>query len=332
MTAVVATSTPGSGAVGPAPRWGTVRTVLRLHRAALLLWGLAVLGLTGWLVWLTEVTAVEERARMEACDLAGQDWCDTTFSTFGFGAPLGWIGLLSAHAFLAVAAFAGGALIGRELENGTARFAWTQGVPPTRWLTAELAVPALVVTVGATLLVLVYRWVRGANEDLLMGTGWMEDHDFVARGPVAVAYAVCAVAVGALTALLLRRALPALGVSVAVTWLFVRVLTEYRSALWPAVSRSSATQVLDPPDTAWALETGAVVHGRRVPDVQFWQCEGTAAFRRGCLDDRGVTGFYTTYHPESHFWPLQLVETGIVLAVAALAAAAAFRVLRRRTA
>jgi hypothetical protein len=36
-------------------------------------------------------------------------------------------------------------------------------------------------------------------------------------------------------------------------------------------------------------------------------------------------------HPASHFWPLQLVETGIVLAVAALATAAAFALLRRRT-
>jgi hypothetical protein len=36
-------------------------------------------------------------------------------------------------------------------------------------------------------------------------------------------------------------------------------------------------------------------------------------------------------HPSAHFWPLQLVETGIVLAVAALATTAAFLVLRRRT-
>jgi hypothetical protein len=38
------------------------------------------------------------------------------------------------------------------------------------------------------------------------------------------------------------------------------------------------------------------------------------------------------YHPDSHFWPLHLVETGIVLAVTAAATAAAFRLLHRRTA
>ncbi|WP_234441807.1 hypothetical protein [Streptomyces sp. WM6386] len=38
-----------------------------------------------------------------------------------------------------------------------------------------------------------------------------------------------------------------------------------------------------------------------------------------------------TYHPQSHFWPLHLVETGIVLTVTALATAAAFLLLARRT-
>ncbi|MFD4142619.1 MULTISPECIES: hypothetical protein [unclassified Streptomyces] len=35
-------------------------------------------------------------------------------------------------------------------------------------------------------------------------------------------------------------------------------------------------------------------------------------------------------HPTSHFWPLQLVETGIVLTLTAALTTAAFVVLRRR--
>ncbi|MEU6015011.1 hypothetical protein ABZ826_13465 [Streptomyces sp. NPDC047515] len=50
-----------------------------------------------------------------------------------------------------------------------------------------------------------------------------------------------------------------------------------------------------------------------------------------CLADKDITLRYLVdYHPASHFWPLQLVETGILLALAALAVALAFRVLRRR--
>jgi len=51
-----------------------------------------------------------------------------------------------------------------------------------------------------------------------------------------------------------------------------------------------------------------------------------------CGAEHHVVAAYRDYHPASHFWPLQLVETGIVLALAAAAVLAAFRLLRRRTA
>ncbi|MBC2865717.1 hypothetical protein [Streptomyces mexicanus] len=59
-----------------------------------------------------------------------------------------------------------------------------------------------------------------------------------------------------------------------------------------------------------------------------WAASGSAwTVRSG----RDAHGYYAVYHPQSHFWPLQLTETGIVLAVTVLATAAAFTVLRRRT-
>lgn len=48
-----------------------------------------------------------------------------------------------------------------------------------------------------------------------------------------------------------------------------------------------------------------------------------------CMRDRGGVTPFAEVHPASHYWPLQLVETGILLALAALAVFAAFRVLRR---
>lgn len=47
------------------------------------------------------------------------------------------------------------------------------------------------------------------------------------------------------------------------------------------------------------------------------------------MDALGVTQRYVDYHPESHRWPLQLVESGILLAAAALAVYLAYRLLRR---
>ncbi|MEV1064734.1 ABC transporter permease subunit [Streptomyces sp. NPDC050263] len=338
MTAVAPESTPDSmparavrGGADGRRSWGLARTVLRVHRAALTVWALAVIGLSGWLVCATEVGAASKRAAVEACDRTDQDWCDTTMGWTGYGPSVEWIGLLTGYLFLAVAAFAGSALIGRELESGTARLAWTQGVSPTRWLAAKLAVPALAVTVGATALVLVYRWAWAADQDPL-SNGWKAGSAFLARGPATVAYALCALAVGTLIALLLRRTLPALAVSVATTGLLGYVVAQFRDSFWPALTITSTTQDVEYPDSAWELENGAVIHGRRDPDFDIWQCDGTVAEGRRCLDDLGFSGTYLTYHPESHYWPLQLVESGVVLAVAAAATTAAFLLLRRRTA
>ncbi|MFI5828593.1 hypothetical protein ACIA6C_15280 [Streptomyces sp. NPDC051578] len=53
--------------------------------------------------------------------------------------------------------------------------------------------------------------------------------------------------------------------------------------------------------------------------------------RGGGGDISGPVDFIgTRYHPESHFWPLQLLESALVLALAAAAIVAAFAFLRRR--
>ncbi|POX52751.1 hypothetical protein C3489_17425 [Streptomyces sp. Ru71] len=72
--------------------------------------------------------------------------------------------------------------------------------------------------------------------------------------------------------------------------------------MWPTRTRATA-QPVDLPEHAWELSGG-----------------------------RNADGYYVVFHPESHYWPLQLVECGIVLALAATATATAFTLLRRRTA
>ena len=109
------------------------------------------------------------------------------------------------------------------------------------------------------------------------------------------------------------------------------VLEFNRTSLWPTVTRVSATP-FDLPDSVWQVQNGTILDGRRVAGLDHTTCEGTPAEARRCLDDMGIDGYYAVYHPRSHFWPLHLMETGIVLAVAALTALTAFRLLRRRTA
>ncbi|MFM9447544.1 hypothetical protein [Streptomyces acidiscabies] len=276
-------------------RGGLPRTVLRLHRTALLIWAAFVVVTLGWLVWSGEVDARSILDYGRTCD----DPCTLPYRAHLYSVRLDRAGLLIGYASLAVAAFAGGALVGRELESGTAHLAWTQGVSPARWLATKLAVPALAVGAGSAALTAVYRWNRGATDALLYNRGWSEAGSFVASGPAATAYALCALAVGVLAALLTGRTLPALATAFGATALVQWTVFTVRPHLWPSVTRPTAAVDPDPLNSSWVLATHRTT---------------------------------TTYHPKSHFWPLHLMETGLVLTIAAAATAAAFWTLHHRTA
>ncbi|WAU85856.1 hypothetical protein O1Q96_42835 [Streptomyces sp. Qhu-G9] len=288
-TFAVKGTTGGAGGPHDGPVTGLPWAVLRLHRAALIAWSAFLLAAVAALVWEVEVTAESVRNRIASCD---QDpgLCRIQ-ALVDYSGTVSWAATLVYYSFFAVAAWAGAALIGRELENGTAQLAWTQSVSPTRWLAAKLAVPALLLTVGGTVFVFVFRWAWAAHRDL-MGDDWTHTDIFAARGPALVAYGLCGLGVGALAGVVLRRSLPALGVACVAMYLINHNLEEHRAQLWP--TSGTADPEGGPRDT-WELPDG-------------------------------------TLHPESHYWPLHLVETGIVLAVALLTTGTAFWLLRRRTA
>ena len=306
------------------PGPGLPRTVLRLHRSALIVWGGFVAALIGWLVWLNTVTSSKGEKEQAYCD--HHQTCNI-LNALNYSQRTEYIGAIICFSFLGVAAWAGAALIGRELDSGTAQLAWTQSVSPARWLAAKLAVPALLLTLGSSALVLAFRHGWAAHPGLRDGD-WPSVVTFVARGPAAVAYALCALAVGTLVALLLRRTLASLGVSLTVMLALHLVLRLYREHLWPPVTRVTATEGLWPKH-AWQLGQGTIRDGHRVPYNGLGPCEGNPAQVKACADKLGIDGYYATYHPQSHYWPLHLVETGIVLAVAALATVVAFRLLPR---
>jgi hypothetical protein len=308
---------------------GTTRAVVRVHRTALIVWAAFVLGAVACLVWLNEITADSVYAELAPCKHV-QGFCRNASATMDYSEPMGWVSTVVYYSFWAVAAWAAAALIGRELENGTAKLAWTQGVSPARWLAAKLALPASALVLGGTLFVVVFRWAWSAHRDL-MGDDWTFADVFAARGPALIAYSLCALAIGALTALVLRRALPALGVSMAVMIALNQYLAYHRNELWPTVTRTSGTE-FELSNSVWQVEDGTIVGGHRVEGLDYLSCDGSAAEIKRCIDDLDITGYYATYHPQSHFWPMNLVETGILLTIAALATAASFLVLRRRTA
>ncbi|MFI0812704.1 hypothetical protein, partial [Streptomyces echinatus] len=192
-------------ALAPA-RPATRRALLRLHRPALLVWTAFVLLAAGELLWVHYSAAPQERT-------CARHWC--AYTTFADAdSVMRLLGEALCYAPCAVAAWAGAALIGRELESGTARLVWTQAVTPVHWLTAKLTAAALPLLAGASALALVFDSVWSADQDVL-AAHWTWDRVFVPRGPLLPALVLFGLAAGALAGLALRRALPALAVACA---------------------------------------------------------------------------------------------------------------------
>ncbi|MEU7718048.1 ABC transporter permease [Streptomyces tibetensis] len=331
MTALGTVTTPAVTR-RTSPSRGLLLAMLRLHRTALLFWLGLVAVAAGALLWAMGPGADAAWAEYTnmGCHQGGPDLgCDfpgpanSRYQT-AVAVAIGLVRLLP----LLTGAWAGGALIGRELENGTAQLAWTQSVGPLRWLAAKLAVPALLLVTGTLTLTLLHRVLWSSDRAPLNGMGWRAWHDdgiFEINGTIAAAQALAALALGALVGLLLRRALPALGVAVVAVVSLVYVLDELRPHLWPVKTVVTGLEDGTPGLDSMIVETGALTaSGARVPVPS---CAGEP----GCEARTGIADYYTDYHPASHFWPLQLMETGLLLAVAALAAATAFVLLRRRT-
>ncbi|QHY96480.1 ABC-2 family transporter protein [Streptomyces sp. S4.7] len=236
---------------------------------------------------------------------------------------------------LVVAAFTAGPLIARELESGMYRLAWTQSVSPARWLAVRLAGAAAVATAGAVLLTVTLRWSRSYSQEdafLSMARSWSGREVYPALGATVVGYVLLAVAVGALAAVLLRRTLLAIAVGVAATGGVSLFFAWVRPHLWPVVKAEggAGTSPFTASSEPWIVREGVVLaDGGR---MTYKQCLDMGFSKSPCdpgSTPTAVTRFYE-YHPASHFWPLQLVETGIVLVLAAACVFAAFKVLGRR--
>jgi hypothetical protein len=334
MTATVTVEAPAtSGTRSRGPR-GLTWAMLRLHSWSLRFWVLLVALAAGLLVWAYGPGGEAARREFAELNCGGGNGtpvglgCDyvggSAFYSYELAVSL-TAALLALLPHL-VAGWAGGALTGRELENGTAQLAWVQSVSPARWLTAKLAVPAALLIPGTLLITLLHRAVWDKDNEILRIYGWYEWHDtavFTANGLLATVYALLGLAVGVLTGLLTRRALPALGSAVIAQLSVMFVLDQLRPRLWPAETVVTTEEY--PSYNGMAVEVGSLAaDGTRIPDPT---CYDNAR----CAAEHDIVAYYADHHPASHFWPLQLVETGIVLALTALAVLTAFRVLRRRT-
>ncbi|MFF2780745.1 ABC transporter permease [Streptomyces sp. NPDC058052] len=227
-----------------------------------------------------------------------------------------------------VALFVAGPMVAREFESGTYQLSLTQSVSPVSWLRSKLVVATATVLGAVLLLTGAYAlgWVRASDEYSLLRT---DSGPYLVLGTVLVSYTLLAVAVGALAGLLIRRTLVAMsaaGLFIGVTLIVLD--TNRWNFLTPVTITGEAVEdasTLMLPEGALMMDQGLLTSdGRR---LEGWFCGDSGGV---CRVDEAVSAQYLDYHPVSHVLPTQLIETGIVLAIAALAAFAAFRVLRAR--
>ncbi|MEE1767901.1 ABC transporter permease subunit [Streptomyces sp. JV185] len=311
---------------------GPERVVLAQHRWALRVMVVlpvpAAAALVGTWLWTQHV--VDAFAATGCSVMHTTPACTDTVSTYldrqlWMQDVLNWSGLLMMVLPAFVGIFVAGPVIARELESGTYRLAWTQSVTPARWLVAKLAVPTAVTLVPVSVLSAVCSWARAQENPVHEASDWYTREVYGSIGTVPVGYALCMLALGALVGLLLRRTVAAMVVTVLAYVPLVMVLNRVREDLWPTL-RATAGDWQG--SHIWFVDTGMLTASGKA--IYWKDCSGVAGDNTTCMRDRGGVTSFADYHPASHFWPLQLVETGILLVLAALAVALAFRVLRRR--
>ncbi|WP_404960271.1 ABC transporter permease [Streptomyces sp. 147326] len=231
---------------------------------------------------------------------------------------------------LLLGAFVAGPMIARELESGTYRLALTQSSTPRAWLASKITVAAVAAVAGSAALAGVYR-LGWSPLDGTHQFSWPDRGPYEALGTVLVAYCLLGVTVGALVGQLVRRTLAAMAVTGLVTGLVMVLLGALRWSFLPVrtlTTSSAETGVPMPPSGAFMMDSGlTTASGERLPE---WTCFARSGSLRVCPGDLNVTGWYVDYHPATHYWPTQSIETAVVLALAALALWAAFAVLRTR--
>jgi hypothetical protein len=240
-------------------------------------------------------------------------------------------------AFLFVPLFAGmflGApLVARELEHGTHRLVWTQGVTRLRWALGKIGfVTAAAVVVGACFALLLSWWIEPLNA---VNGNRLEPGFFDMQGLVPVAYTVFAVALGLVASTYVRSVLPALALT-AGAFITARIVVLF----WARDSFLSPVRVTEPvlggnelsSADGWILSTSTYdAAGNLLSPGQSVCLQGDAT----CADKFGsgpLEGAYTVveYHPLDRFWTFQLIESGVFVGAALLLFALAVYRIRRR--
>jgi hypothetical protein len=356
MTAPTRPARPGEDdtSLQPVPWHRMAGVTWRQHRTALAAVAVLLGALAVWL-WIAGTSVHHAYTAVTTCRPAGSPDCQDLAAAFNgtwdnMSIPAVLLQVLPAL----IGAFVGAPVLGRELETGTFRFAWTQGFGRWRWALAKLVPLALLLAAATCAFGLLVSWCyqpfSGAgNQDLGIYGNSALVTVFSLRAVTFPAWTVAAFAVGVLAGMLIRRVVPAIVATLVVyAGLAVTAAAFLREHYLPPLVTSDQNV----PGTAWTVgqwwtKDGRFAFAGNPPDSLLNQCvfPQTGAPGKGggggapssvspyaqCLAPHGYAQ-WTSYQPASRFWPFQWIEGGWLLVLSVLLIAVAVWLVQRRAA
>jgi len=347
MTALTTPAPPREDAsLRPVP-WQRMGWVTwRQHRVTLA--GVAaLLGALAVLLWIVGLHVHQAYSAAAACRPTSSAICDDMFGNFSVMDGFLANGFLLQALPALIGVFVGAPLLAREMETGTFRYAWTQGIGRLRWALAKLVLLAISVTVASGLFSLVTTWYYqpyfAASNPVPQPP--LAPTLFDLRGVAFPAWTLAAFAIGALAGMLIRRVVPAIAATLAVYTGLVFAAGGFLRAhyLTPVLTSS-----LNVPGTAWitsqwwtVTKNGQFAWAGRPPMsvLDNITCPNsgppngkpTMVSIEQCVVQHGYTQ-WTSYQPTTRFWPFQWIEGGWLLVLSVLLIAVTVWLVRRRAA
>ena len=332
MTALTMPTRPGHDArLRPVPWRRMAWVTWRQHRAALT--GVAVfLGALAVYLWLTGLQIHHSYATV--CHPASSLTCAMNFSG-RYGITAIFVSILLQAVPALIGAFAGAPVLAREMETGTFRFAWTQGIGRWRWALAKLVLLAVAVAAAAGAFSVLFSWYNqpfsAAGYAIPFSTRVFD------LGEVAfAAWTLAAFAIGVLAGMLIRRVVPAIAATLA-----VYAGLALATALWlrQHYMTSLLTSKVNLPGSAWIVSQWYTkggkfafpARGSQIASAVQHFCLSSNLSPAQCLSQHGYT-MWSSYQPGSRYWPFQWIEGGWLLVLSVLLIAATVWLVRRRAA
>ena len=253
-----------------------------------------------------------------------------------------------------IGVFVGAPLLSRELESGTFRFTWTQGVGRSRAVVTTFVLLAVFVTVATCALGLLLNWFAHPFEIIGIESQWQSGL-FDTTGPMLAAWTLFGLALGTFLGSLIGRTVAAMAVTAAIVggllvasfvWLvhqleaFGALATTRRMPMGLGVGQLNlpGSQFNGPVGSwlvrAWFTGPG----GKRLSSAAANNVIGRmydAVKGKVIVDPSRWLSvhhyiYWVGYQPASHFWIFQVIAAAILILLAALLALATVRLVRHR--